>query len=96
MKMLLITCSAELADGVRELVQAHNVHGYTELAGAFGAGVTGTHLKTRAFPGEVALLFTAVPDEKAPELVGALREYAGALDSGEGLKVFAMDVTMVV
>ena len=96
MKLLLIICSGERSADVQEIIDAHEVHTFTELDGLRGSGATGRHLGTRAYPGTVSLLFTAVSEDKAAELISALREFSEQCSEGEGIRVFEMDVTAAI
>jgi len=96
MKLLLIICSGGRIDEVLRIIDEHEVHTFTELEGLRGSGATGRHLGTRAFPGAVSMLFTAVPAAKAAELVAALREFSQQCSEGEGIRVFEMDVTAAI
>jgi hypothetical protein len=96
MKLLLIICSGERIDEVLRIIDEHEVHTFTELDGLRGSGATGRHLGTRAFPGAVSLIFTAVPATKAAELVDALRQFSQQCSEGEGIRVFEMDVTAAI
>jgi len=96
MKLLLIICSGERSDDVLKIIDQHEVHTFTEIDGLRGSGATGRHLGTRAFPGAVSLLFTAVPEPKATELVSALRDLSQQCSEGEGIRVFEMGVTAAI
>ena len=96
MKLLLIICSGERSADVQKIIDEHEVHTFTELDGLRGSGATGRHLGTRAYPGAVSLLFTAVTEDKAAELVSALREFSEQCSEGEGIRVFEMDVTAAI
>jgi Nitrogen regulatory protein P-II len=95
-KLLLILCGSDEAEAVREILEAHQVHGFTEIEGARGAGITGLHLGTRAFPGTATLLFSVVDVDRAPEVIAALRSFAVTCPPGEGVKVFVMDAAEAV
>jgi len=96
MKLLLIICSGGRSADVLKIIDEHEVHTFTELDGLRGSGATGRHLGTRAFPGAVSMLFTAVPEGKAAELVSALRSFSQQCSEGEGIRVFQMDVTAAI
>ena len=96
MKLLLILCSSERIEEVLEIIDSHEVHTFTQLDGLRGSGATGRHLGTRAFPGSVSMLFTAVPEPKAVELVAALRAFSQECSEGEGVRVFEMDVNAAI
>lgn len=96
MKLLLILCTGEDTDAVRELIDKHHIHGFTEINGLRGSGDSGLHMGTRAFPGSASLIFTAVPAEQSVSLVGDLEELAERCMPGEGLKVFVLDAAEAV
>jgi hypothetical protein len=96
MKLLLILCPGERADEVRALIDRHEVHGYTEIPELRGSGITGLHLGTRAYPGAVCLIFTAVAEPKAAELIAALREHCRECDPAEGLRAFVLNVQEMI
>jgi hypothetical protein len=92
MKLLLIICPSQSIDDVRRIIDEHEVHTFTELDGLRGSGETGRRLGTRAYPGAVSMLFTALPEAKAEELVGSLGDLSRQCAESEGLRVFEMDV----
>lgn len=96
MKMLMIVCDPERQDEVRNLIARHDVHAYSELSNVIGEGETGKKLGTHAWPGKSVLLFTVVAEDKAGELIAALRDYHKKLYSGEGMKVFVLPVETVI
>jgi hypothetical protein len=87
MKLLLIVYSGSSPRLVPELLETHDVRGYTQLSQAHGAGVTGRREGTRAWPGGSDVYFTIVSGERVEELVDALRAEAATLDEGERLHV---------
>jgi nucleoid-associated protein YgaU len=92
MKLLLIVHSGDDREVVPTLLDRHQVHGWTELPRAHGAGASGRREGTRAWPGDSALYFTAVDDAKASELTDALAEAARALPEGERLHATVLPV----
>lgn len=85
MKLLLIIHSGEDREIVPALLDQHQVAGWTQMGCVHGAGATGRRDGTRAWPGDSALYFTAVDDDKATELADALAAAAGSLPAGERL-----------
>lgn len=96
LKLLLIVCSGDNVAAVRNLIDGHHVHGFTEIGGLRGSGESGRHMGTRAFPGTASLLFTAVPSAQAAPLIAALRQFDKTCSPGEGLRVFVLDATEAV
>lgn len=92
MKMMLIIYSGGDARLVPELLDRHHVSGWTELAGAHGAGTTGRYAGTRAWPGESTVWFTAVPADRADALTVALGEAARGLPPGDRLHAAVLPV----
>lgn len=97
MKMLLIITPEGRAKEVLQLIEAHGVHGYTEISGVQGSGKSGRHLGTRAFPGASTLVFTIAQEAETRALVAALEKEAAELEPGEGgLHAFELETAKVV
>ena len=96
MKLLVIFCSGSRIDEVRRLVEAHGAHGFTEIPEALGAGATGRHMGTRAYPGTSTTILTAVEAGKADELVEALREWSKSCTADEGIRVLVLPVERMI
>lgn len=87
MRMLVITYAGADSRLVDRTLDAAGVSGWTRIGGAHGHGLDGPREGTRAWPGEVTVWFTVVPDERARPLSDALRDLAGTLPAAEGLHV---------
>lgn len=87
MKMLMVVYTGTRPQRVASLLEAHHAAGYTEFRNGHGAGATGRHEGSRAWPGESTLFVSVVPQEQSDELVTSLRDAAGALPAGERLHV---------
>lgn len=85
MKLLLVIYSGNDSRLVPDLFDHHHVSGYTELGPVHGAGQTGRREGSRAWPGDVSIYFSIVPQEQLDELMVALREGAQELETGERL-----------
>ncbi len=96
MKLLMIFCAGTKLEAVRRLVDAHEVHGYTEIPEVLGSGATGRHLGTRAWPGTSSLVITAVAAPKAEELLSALEALARTCAGEEGLRVLSLPVERMI
>jgi len=90
MKMLMVICPEERQKDVREMIDKHDIHSYTELTNVLGAGETGVHLDTHTWPGKDVLIFTVIHESKVNELLNALKEFKAKLYESEGIRVFAM------
>lgn len=93
MQLLLIVYGGPAPKQVQALLESEQVEGYTELAPGHGAGLTGRLEGTRAWPGATTVLLSAVPDERAPRLVEALRAFKTRLSPGEHLHVASLPIT---
>ena len=96
MKMLMIFCAGTKLEEVRRLLDAHEVHGTTEIPEVLGSGVTGRRLGTRAWPGTSSLVITAVAAPKADELLSALDSLARTCSGEEGLRVLSLPVERMI
>jgi len=92
MKLLLIVHSGDDRELVPTLLDHHQVHGWTQMAGVHGAGASGRREGTRAWPGDSALYFTTVEAAKADELADALAAAARDLPAGDRLHAMVMPV----
>jgi len=92
MRMIMVICSEARQKDVRELIDKHDIHAYTELVNVLGAGETGVHLNSHTWPGKSVLIFTVLKKAKAQELLKALKEFQGTLYEGEGLRAFVLPV----
>ena len=87
MQMLVITYAGADARQVDRALDAAGITGWTRIGGAHGHGLDGPREGTRAWPGEVTVWFTVVPDERAGILSDDLHRLAAALPAAEGLHV---------
>jgi hypothetical protein len=87
MKMLMLVYSGASPSRVASLLDAHHAGGWTEFAGAHGAGTTGRREGSRAWPGDSTLFVSVVPAATATVLVDAVQAEANRLPSGERLHV---------
>jgi len=88
MKMLFIFCTSSAVVRVRELIEAHDAHGFTEIPEVRGSGETGRRLGSRAYPGASSIVITAAPEPKAIELIEALARLSETCCPDEGIRVY--------
>lgn len=83
MKMLMLIVPSESRDRIESALTSEEVAGYTEIAGAYGRGMSGLRLGSRAFPGTSSLILTMLEENRVEPLLQALRttcpECAGAM-----------------
>lgn len=96
MKLIVAFCSSSSLERVRALIDAHEVHGYTEFPETPGSGLTGRHMGSRAWPGTSSVIMTAVEDAKASELLDALARLARECGPDEGLRAMVLPVETMI
>ena len=96
MKMLMVVGNEELLPDMQRIIDEHEVHGYTEFTGLSGSGTTGRRMGTRTWPGRVALVITAVGDDKLEALVGAFKSLCDACYPSQGIRVFVLPVEQMI
>jgi len=96
MKLLFIFCPGSTIDHVRNLIDVHEVHGFTEIPEAGGEGETGRRMGSRAWPGVSSVVITAAPEGKAVELTEALTAFAETCSPDEGIRVYQVPVERVI
>jgi hypothetical protein len=92
MKLLLIVYSGPDPRSVATLLDQAQVHGYTWFAPAHGAGSSGRHEGTRAWPGESTIYFTTLDDATVPGILEALRLRRDRGGAGERIHAAVMPV----
>jgi hypothetical protein len=92
MKLLLLLYAGPDPQRIAAVLDAHEVHAFTEIDRAHGRGSTGRVEGTRAWPGETSVLFSVVPEERVVELEKTLRALAAGAASGERLHVAVLPV----
>jgi hypothetical protein len=93
MKMLMILCPSSRLEHVQKLVDGHDVHGYTEILEVRGAGISGKHLGTRAWPGTSALFRLFLGVELSAAAQDWRRWHGGGLE-GRAAAAGAPDCTL--
>jgi hypothetical protein len=88
--MMIIFVDASHADDVREILEACDPLGYSELQGVLGKGATGRKLGSRAFPGSSTCFMAAMSTECAADLTRRLEELRDARGAEEGLKLYTV------
>lgn len=89
-QLLMIMSAGGCSKRIVELLEKHDVYGFTEIPDLLGAGATGKHFGTRAFPGMSSMIFTAVPTEVGPRVLEDLGELSCQCRPGEGIKAYML------
>ncbi len=92
MKLILFIHSGDRPETVTDLLRAHDVHAWTALAPARGAGASGRREGTRAWPGGSNVFLTMVEDERVDALCNAIHAARAQLPAGERLHAAVMPV----
>jgi hypothetical protein len=92
MKLVMVMYVGPTPQRVTAVLEAHQVHGFTEIDRVRGRGESGRVEGTRAWPGESAVLFTVVPDDQVEEVSLALRGLGAQATPGERLHVAVVPV----
>ncbi len=95
-QMLMILCAEERVEELVALLERYDVAGFTELQGLQGAGSTGKHLGTRAYPGTVSMFLTVGSGEEIARVAEGLGEFAKDCRPGQGLRAYALQASQVV
>ena len=85
MKTLLILYAGADHRLVERLLDAQGAGGWTELMHAHGAGETGRHEGTRAWPGDTTVFLSVVPSDRVEALTAAIVGARAGLSAGERL-----------
>ena len=96
MKLLMIVVDSNHQKDVEELLDRHQVPGFSELPNVLGKGETGRKLGSRAFPGSSTLYFTAVDGDICQTLCADLKALSEKAGKEEGLFAFTMEAEKVV
>ncbi len=94
--MLMILCAEERVEALLAFLEGFDVAGFTELQGLQGAGSTGKHLGTRAYPGTVSMLLTVGSPAEISRVAEGLEAFAKDCRPGQGLRAFALSASQVV
>jgi hypothetical protein len=92
MRMFIMMYSGPSPDRVEAILERHGVHAWTRYTGGTGAGTTGRHQGTRAWPGETTTVMSVVPAANTTALAAALEQEAEALPPGERLHLAVLPI----
>lgn len=92
MKMFVLMYSGPGPKRVEEILERHDVHAWTSYTGGKGAGATGRHEGSRAWPGETTVVMSVVPAVGADALAAALEQETEALPPGERLHLAVLPI----
>lgn len=96
MKMLIVIGPQSREREIRDALGKHGVRAFTEVPEVLGAGTTGAHLGTQAFPGRQTLVFSVVTDEQFTAAIEGLRALRASLYPDERLHAFSVPAESVL
>ncbi|MBK6496358.1 MAG: hypothetical protein IPG05_14880 [Gemmatimonadetes bacterium] len=92
MKLVLFLYLGPDPQRLHALVEGLGLPGHTDLGEVHGAGRTGRHEGTRAFPGGGSAMFSVVESAQVPVVMAAAAAASAALPPGERLHAFVLPV----
>lgn len=90
MKMLIVIGPNSREREIRAALGQHGARAYTEVPDVVGAGASGAHLGTPAFPGRETLVFSVLTDEQLNAALRALNALKAGLYPDERLHAFSV------
>jgi len=92
MKMVMIAYNEALESELKEAVEAAGLRNFTEVAKVLGKGDTsGPHMGTHVWPKQNNLLFAALDDDVAADVMAAVRRLRETVGH-EGVKAFVLSL----
>lgn len=76
-KLVYIIYHSEYAEEIKALAMGCGVREYVEAPKVWGLDESGPHMDTHVWPGTDSLMLLPLPEEKATQLLEALREWKG-------------------
>lgn len=99
-QLCLILYPKELEDETLELLEAHNVPGYTAMPKMLGRGRRIRHFDNAVWPGATGAVFTVLERDQAAALAVTFRHYAQDLDARSrglyGVHMFALPCSRLI
>lgn len=92
----MILVDSNHQEDVEEILNRHDISGYTEVPDVLGKGNSGRKFGNRAFPGSNNLYFTAVDHGICKTLCADLKALDERAGPEEGLSAFILDAELVV
>ncbi len=96
MKMLVVIGPRGREREIREALARHGARAFTEVPDVLGAGATGAHLDTQAFPGRQTLVFSVLKDAQLASALESLTAVKDALVADERLHVFGLPAEVLL
>jgi FAD/FMN-containing dehydrogenase len=90
-KLLVTVVERTRQDELIAVLKRCAVTGYSVIPSVFGAGETGAHFGTRAFPGENVMVLALISRLELDGLKQELDRFEKGLRPGEAFKALALD-----
>ena len=92
MKLVLLLHAGPAGDRLHRVAEVLGLAAHTDLGIVHGAGWSGRHEGSRAFPGDGHAMFAVVEDERADRLATDLARVRDELPPDERLHAFVLPV----
>ena len=92
MKLVLLLHAGPAGDRLHRVADALGLAAHTDLGVVHGAGASGRHEGSRAFPGDGHAMFAVVEDGRADQLAADLARVRADLPPDERLHAFILPV----
>jgi hypothetical protein len=92
MKLVLFLHAGPAANRLHQVAETLGLPAHTDLGVIHGAGASGKHEGSRAFPGDGRAMFAVVDDARAEALIGDVPRVRESLPVGERLHAFILPV----
>ncbi|MCS6771760.1 MAG: hypothetical protein NZ740_07000 [Kiritimatiellae bacterium] len=96
MKMLIVIGPHSRERDIRDALGRHGAKAFTEVPEVMGAGATGAHFGTPAFPGRQTLIFSVLTEEQLASALAGLTALRGQLYPDERLHAFTVPAEAVL
>jgi hypothetical protein len=96
MKLVLFLHAGPDGDRLHRVADALGLSAHTDLGVVHGAGRSGRHEGSRAFPGDGRAMFAVVEDSRAAALMPDIQRIRDTLPEGERLHAFVLPVEQLL
>lgn len=96
MKLVLFLHAGPTGDRLHQVAERLGLAAHTDLGVIHGAGASGRHEGSRAFPGDGRAMFAVIEDARAAALLPDVQRIRDELPAGERLRVLILPVEQML